>query len=485
MIAFTHGVASGDPTADGAVLWTRVVDRRSPTEPVDVTCVVASRSADGEAEASVAKISAASSVDRDHTVHLVVDGLEAGRSYTYWFEAGGQESPRGGFRTLPTEPTSLTLGVVSCAKYNAGVFNVYRRVAERRDLDLVVHLGDYIYEAADQPPRSQTPGAGIGRTFDPLHECRTLADYRRRYGQYRSDPDLQALHRAHAVFATLDDHELADNAWAGGAEEHRDDEHGPWSQRLHDALTAWEEWTPSRCRPVSGGDPIYRALPVGSLATIVLLETRLHRTAPKEPDPQRRQQLGDDQLAWLADIAGRGATGWLVVGVPSVLTPLWSDELDAEAVSALRTLKLAEPTEGAFHDLWDTYACERARLLAILDRARAGRLVLSGDVHVSLSAQLDHEGQPVAREWTTASVTSQNLDDKLGWPRRTFSLAHEDAVRRALPHISHCNFDDHGYLVVELTQTAARAAWWAVDTVLKPTPLEYRVHTEVIDRSAR
>ena len=135
----------------------------------------------------------------DYMAQVDVAGLGADRRYWYGFESGGERSPVGTFKTLPEPPDHLRFAVVSCAKFNAGFFNGYARIAERDDLDFVLHLGDYIYEASQTPPASQTPGADIGRPFEPFHECKTLDDYRTRYAQYRADPDTQAMHHAHAL----------------------------------------------------------------------------------------------------------------------------------------------------------------------------------------------------------------------------------------------------------------------------------------------
>ena len=155
----------------------------------------------------------------------------------------------GSFRTLPPDGVPLRFAVVSCAKYNAGFFNTYRVVAARDDLHFVLHLGDYIYEAGQVPRGTQTPSADIGRPFEPFDECLTHDDYMTRYAQYRRDPDLLALHARHAVWQTIDDHELADNAWSGGSEDHDEDKDGPWAERLDGALRAWEYWTPSARPP--------------------------------------------------------------------------------------------------------------------------------------------------------------------------------------------------------------------------------------------
>ena len=146
--------------------------------------------------------------DTDYAVQVDVGGLEPDTHYWYAFDADGDGSPVGRTRTLPLNPDHIRFAVVSCAKFNAGFFNGYGRMAERDDLNFVMHLGDFIYELAQDPPANQTPGADIGRPFEPLNECVTLADYRTRYGQYRADPDTQALSQSHALLATLDDHEI-------------------------------------------------------------------------------------------------------------------------------------------------------------------------------------------------------------------------------------------------------------------------------------
>jgi alkaline phosphatase D len=464
---FLHSVASGEPMRDAIVLWTRVtVDPESSSDVVTVSWSIREQDTDRE----VAGGEAVAAAEDDHTVHVDAAGLNPGTGYHYEFRVGDAVSPRGVFRTLPADPETVSFGVVSCAKFNAGYFNAYRGLAEQEGLQFVVCLGDYIYEAANVPPASQTPGAGIGRDFSPIHECYTLADYRQRYAQYRADPDTQALHEAHPMIATIDDHELADNAWAGGADEHHPDRDGPWSARQHAALRAWEEWMPTRRRPATRGDPIFCHVDVGSLFRLLLLETRTHRSDPAEPDPRKRSEFGHEQVQWMKQAAKDAAAPWLVVGVPSTVSPLWSSALDDEASFALRKLKLVEPKEGTpFHDLWDSFPGERHHLEDMLRTAPGTPVVLSGDVHVAVDSELREDGRLVAHEWTTSSVTSQNLDDKMGWPPRTKSLEYEAQVQAALPNIEWCDFDSHGWLVVTVESERASCEWWAVETVLSPT----------------
>ncbi|MCI4334008.1 MAG: PhoD-like phosphatase N-terminal domain-containing protein, partial [Thermoplasmata archaeon] len=177
---FLHGVASGDPTRGGIVLWTRVTpDPDAPAAEVRTRWVVREASSGGE----VAAGEAVAGPDQDWTVRVLPDGLASDTAHEYEFAIGDVVSPTGRFRTLPAEASRLDFGVFACTKFNAGYFNAYRCLAERGDLHFLVGLGDSIYEASNTPPASQTPGANIGRDFSPLHECYTLEDYRQRYAQ--------------------------------------------------------------------------------------------------------------------------------------------------------------------------------------------------------------------------------------------------------------------------------------------------------------
>lgn len=242
MTVFRHGVASGDPDLDRVVIWTRVTTETE--EPVELRWRVA---ADAQLSQPVARGTTIAAPDTDFAAQVDVDGLQPDTHYWYAFDAGDERSPVGRTRTLPgADVDHLRFAVVSCAKFNAGFFNGYARIADRDDLNFVLHLGDYIYEASQTPPASQTPGADIGRPFEPLHECKTLDDYRRRYAQYRADPDTQQMHHAHPLLTTLDDHEFADGAWRGGADEHKPERDGPWELRRAAAFQARAEWLPQR-----------------------------------------------------------------------------------------------------------------------------------------------------------------------------------------------------------------------------------------------
>lgn len=475
--AFGHGVASGDPLDDRVVLWTRV----SGADPdgADVEWVVG---VDPALRDVVASGRVRAEADKDFTVKVDVTGLEPASTYWYGFRSGDARSPTGRTRTLPSRPAGhVRFAMVSCAKYNAGYFNAYGRIAERDDLDFVLHLGDYIYEAAQKPPPSQTPAADIGRTVDPPHECVRLEDYRRRYAHYRRDPDVRALHLAHALIATVDDHEFADGAWRDGSVEHRTDRDGDWAQRRATAFRARWEWMPAR-EPRSDSERVFRTVPVGDLADLMLLDLRTRRDRPVPPpemhDPGRTM-LGREQREWLLAELSRSDATWRLIGNPSVLSQTWSDKLGPEARRAAAEVKLvAASGDGPDFDQWDGYPAERGLVLEHLSANRIRDVVvLSGDVHVSMALEvgqdpLDPDSPPVAVEFVTGSLTSQNVDDKMHWLPRSESLAIEQAMVQALPDVAWCDLDSNGYVVIDVTPERVEAEWWHVDTVLRPSQVE-------------
>lgn len=465
---FLHGIASGDPTADAIVLWTRV------ERPGPVGWWLAADDAGVEV---VASGTVDAHPDHDLTLKVDVGGLAPGTSYWYGFEADGRRSPTGRTRTLPGDDAErIRFAFTSCAKFNAGYFNAYDRIAERDDLAFLLHLGDYIYEASNTPPASQTPGADIGRPFDPLHECVTLDDYRTRYRQYHRDPSVQHVHARLPFVTTVDDHELADGAWRGGASEHKP-EYGPWEQRVAAALRARSEWLPVRDDP-QDALRIHRTVGIGSLADLFVLDTRSRRDEPCAGDAcndPSRSALGDAQRAWLFDGLRRSTARWRLLANPSIFSSTFHPELDPDLLGPLQKLKLVDPATGKLdHDQWDGYQGERAALIEVIE-AIGDTVVLSADVHVGLVAQVREDpwgpltdDPPVAIELVSPSVTSQNLDDKLGYAVGGSAEAQERFIATH-PHVQWCDFDHHGYVVVDLDAERLAASFWAVDGVLERT----------------
>jgi alkaline phosphatase D len=449
------------------MIWTRLT---SDADRVPVGWRVAT---DPELADVVASGEAVAEAERDHTVHVDVEGLEPGAIYHYAFEAGGEASPVARTWTLRAEAERLRFATCSCAKHNAGFFNAYARIAERDDLDFLLHLGDYIYEAGNVPAKGQTPGADIGRDFEPLEECRTLAEYRTRYGQYRRDPDVQALHLALPIIPLADDHELADGAWAGGSDAHDPAEHGPWEARRDAAFRAREEWLPVRRPDPSDPTRVYRQVSVGGLADFFLLDIRSRRDRPvlgAEMEDPGRSMLGAEQREWLEAVLGGSSAAWRLVASPSIFVRTWCEEPGDLLGDAMLKLKLIdEDGEGPDEDQWDGYPAERR---ALIERFQALEdvVVLSADIHVSMASEVaeSHDGRPAAAEITAPSLTSQNLDEKLGVePRAQVILDSETAFVEALKHVHWCEMASHGYVVCDVDRERVRAEWWLVEGVLE------------------
>ncbi|HET9229983.1 MAG TPA: alkaline phosphatase D family protein, partial [Vitreimonas sp.] len=276
VIAFNHGVASGDPRHDRVVIWTRVTPDQAG--PVPVRWIVSrNRELTDVVKTGVVETNEA----RDYTVKADVTGLRAGAPYFYGFRAGEAASLIGKTRTLARgRLDELKIGVVSCASYPHGFFNAYEALARRDDVDLVVHLGDYIYEYGLAGYGGDT-AVQLGRTPTPDVECLRLQDYRLRHAQYKTETELQAAHAIAPWITVWDDHEVANDSFSMGAENHQPNE-GEWADRRRAALQAYYEWMPIR-EPESGRafEAINRSYQFGNLFTLIMLETRLlSRTAP-------------------------------------------------------------------------------------------------------------------------------------------------------------------------------------------------------------
>ena len=268
---FAHGVASGDPQRNRVMLWTRATPSIRPKR-----CVYAGRSRPIPAMKQVRQ-SGRVTTDRrrDFTVKVDAAGLDPGATYYYQFETRGVKSPIGRTRTLPVGRVDrFVFAFASCANYPQGYFNAYARIAERDDLDFVLHLGDYIYEY--KLGEYADPQLAGKRDVAPTNEILTLDDYRLRYALYRTDPDLQEAHRQHPFITVWDDHETANNSWRDGAENHNPDQgEGEWKT---DGAAACRRTT-STCRSAAADRPMTDlpgSFSFGDLADVLMLDTRLH-----------------------------------------------------------------------------------------------------------------------------------------------------------------------------------------------------------------
>ena len=492
---FVHGVASGDPSAEGAIIWTRITPDSSVIADIGVEwhVAIAPDAKPLKTGTAIARVAA------DHTVKIEVAGLRSGRNYHYWFtSASGQRSPVGRFRTLPVGRTDrLVLAVASCQLYPGGLFNAYADMAALPELDAVVHLGDYIYEYA-QDGYGSNIGKQLGRLPDPPHETVTLTDYRRRHAQVKTDPDLQAAHARAAFICVWDDHESANDGWIGGAENHDAAKQGDWASRKAAAMQAYFEWMPIRDpKPGRPWEAINRSFEFGNLATLAMLETRLlarsEQVAPKgsAPGPEQframlaerarpeRELLGRVQQNWLADVLGtsvKAGKPWQLVGSQVVMARVagadLQRELGDERFNAMLK-KLAQAWRDRVRaaitgyraglpfnfDSWDGYPLARERLYQLFRRAGSRPLVLSGDSHAAWANNLyDDAKRLVGHEFGTTAITSPSYGSVL--PGLGAVLA------KINPEVAFCDQDNKGYALLTLTPERVTADFISVSTVL-------------------
>lgn len=488
LTGFTHGVASGEPGAHSVLLWTRFVaaaDTRLRCEVSDSP----------DFKRVVAGGTALASAARDHTARITVTGLQPDRWYHYRFIApDGSFSAAGRTRTLPVGPTAqFNLGVFCCSSIGIGWFNAYAHAAQRDDLDLVVHVGDYIYEygLSPDPQGRRTQPA---REIDPSDETITLADYRLRYALYRRDPDLLALHARYPMIAQWDDHEIANDAWQGGAQNH-DDEEGSWSVRRDAAIQAYRDWM-----PVS--DANWNQYQIGDLATLIKVETRItgrsrqldmgaalegrtdieaalreFRDGPWQD--KSRSMLGVQQEHWLAASftqSTRNRTRWQVLAQQTVMgewlmAPEVADWVGGER--AQRNLLASQLGLPWSLDSWSGYPAARERLLRSALQADANLLVLSGDSHTAWGQNLTVGSQAAGVEFAGHAVTSGGME---GMFPRTAPVDVAAALQRANPGLLLSETARRGYMSVYLSHEQAQCDWHFFSTVRQRelTPAETR-----------
>lgn len=443
---FRHGVASFDPTATSVILWTFAPSARG--------AVRWSVARDSELADVVAAGETAN--DDSRPIVVTVDDLEPQTTYWYAFDAGGTRSPIGRTRTLPTsDDASVRIGVVSCARFGAGYFTAYRALAAR-DVDFVLHLGDYIYE--DDGSDNDV------RRVDPPRECRTADDYRARYAQARLDPDLRRLHQLHPMIAIRDDHEVSDDSYTTGASGHDDTTDGPWAARLRAASGVHREWLPSRAGSPGGPDATWRAIELGAVGRLLLLDTRYSgrdekvgaSTVSGLHDAQR-SMLGDAQRAWLVDQLADAAPPWIIVANSVMFNAL---RIPTALLDDPASIGLVVDGDAAINaDQWDGYPAERDRVVEAASSRGAGVLVLTGDIHSSWAFEGPvRDGSPALVEAVVPSITSGSLGDRL--PGSAPLLA---AGAQALdPTLLYAELSQHGFVIADIERERAQVEWWFV-----------------------
>lgn len=481
---FMHGVASGDPLPTSVILWTRVtpspeaVPGSGKGEDVTLRWEI---SQETTFDRIVSHGSATATAAKDHTVHVDPWGLEPATTYYYRFvivggKHDGVSSPIGRTKTAPAataHPERLAMAVCSCANFESGYFSAYSDIARRAaedEIDVVVHLGDYIYEYASGMYAGKH---GVVRSHEPTWEIVSLADYRTRYGRYRRDFELQAAHAAAPWVVMWDDHEIANNAWEHGAPAHTA-WLGDWGARRDAAMQAYLEWLPVRGQAPSQGGHIYRSLQFGDLAELTMLDLRSYRDRPETLNIKRaltedRTIMGAEQFEWLQRKLAHPTARWNIVGTSVMLTPVSLVGVDSGMGRAVQKL-IGDGCDAVPYNLdqWDGYAADRARLLRQLGErnSEAGCVFLAGDIHSEWASELTHEGRVVAAELVCTSVSAPNIDDALGLPADSpASTNAEKHLRRANPQVQHLDLDAHGYSLVEVTRAGVSMTFQRVDEV--------------------
>jgi len=529
---FYHGVASGDPLSDRVILWTRV------TPSVDAPVLVRWQIATDTAMASVVTSGTfTTNAERDYTVKVDAQGLEADKTYYYMFTALGAPSLIGRTKTLPATTATVRqvrFAVVSCSSYPHGFFNAYGRIAERNDLDAVLHLGDYIYEYnASETSYGGRTGIQLGRVSNPTNEIVSLADYRTRYSQYRLDENLRRVHQQHPMIHVWDDHETANDSYKDGAENHQAATEGRWDIRKAIGKRVAYEWLPTR---ESADSIIYRRFAFGNLVDLLMLDTRLdgrevtvQGVLPSSPQASKdsinnpnRTMLGARQFAWLTSGLRTSRATWRVLGNQVMFAPIVVDKVDMDRVRRYSfVLSLLAPSlmntlqEAFYGDVWTNYPAERKKLMDSITANNIRNVVIAtGDFHTSFSMDVTLDaanrsrynpttGQgALAVEFMCPSISSGNFDENiagglfnvinslmktLGFqsPQRegfadvmaardTQELLGvlNDALREQNPHLKNINLTDHGYTLLDITPERAQGDYWYMDTILVPSVRE-------------
>jgi alkaline phosphatase D len=484
---FYHGVASGQPTTDGFVIWTRLAPDYISQPNLQYFI------SDTPNFQTIIKSGTVTALEiRDYSAHFAISGLQPGKFYYYYFKHPEGNSLVGRAKTLPLQTNHARFAIMSCARYETGYFNAYGAIAKRNDLDAVVHLGDYIYEYA---PFSVL----AGREILPDKELLTLSDYRTRYATYRLDSNLIRMHQQHTFISVWDDHESANNSHEGGAENHQANE-GDWELRKAIAKQVYREWMPITIPETT---PIYRGYQYGALANLLMLDTRLDGREPQpqhfdSPDLGGRKIMSDDQFQWLTNALKDQSSRWKILGNQVIFSDLHfgmiagagDGQPDPTNLDSIRVV------EDRNTDIWEAYPAQRDAILdTIALHNIPGVVITTGDSHASWV--FDVPRKPVlyplpqfnylpqlntyepakggydyitragalAVEFGVPSISSPNFDENFG----TFQAAILEQVLLTPvsppnpaynPHLKYCDLDRHGYVLLDVKPDTIQANYY-------------------------
>lgn len=544
-VSFTHGVASGDPLADRVILWTRAVAAEGAGDFFLYWSV--SEQADMRRPITGGLLRA--SADNDWCCKVDASGLQPGRLYYYQFVYRDRRSPVGITRTLPVgDVSNIKLAFFSCSNHPKGFFNVYREAARRDDLNAVLHLGDYLYEYG--PTGYETLGLRLGRNslgqtvtqpridqLSPRNEIVSLTDYRARFALYRSDPDLQELHRKNAWITVWDDHESTNDSWRNGAENHQPATEGPWEVRLQASARAYNEWMPIRTASDGNLLRISRAFDFGNLARLVMIDTRIEGrdqyavtqdqflsfylsarpdgTFPADVVPGTntpRRMISAAQESFIQTQLATSAQPWQIIGNQTLLhfqsapnfadTRLLPPPVRDQILAGIQQflggpVGLAQYTQLAraglplydfVADSWAAYPTARTRFLGTLLQAARNPLVLTGDSHNSWAANLRLPTASglanVGVELATPSVSSPGFEEALpDLPASALAAVAVESNTAPGParvdQLVYAETGRRGFVLLDITRERVEAQWILVNNVFS------RDYTATVDRTLR
>lgn len=483
-INFLHGVASGDPLISQIILWTRVTPPEDSVDPISVDWVI-SESTDLSSPVNSGQF--VTNPDRDFTVKVDVTGLASYTTYYYQFsvmQADGSvsQSPVGRTKTAPAagdDVSQLRFASASCNQYTFGHFNAFARIGERADLDLVIHLGDYIYEG----------GGSQVRAHEPPHEILTLEDYRIRHAQYKTDPGLQSAHRQHPWISTIDDHETTNNSYATGAANHTeghpdDGGEGFWNERVGWALRAYFEWMPIRDNGTgfdapAAGEPrqeagqtgllatglgrLYKRVAYGELVDIIMLDTRLAGRVEENTDfivSEEQTILGEDQRNWFLNELSNSTAQWKIIGNGTAIAPLIAGPTNP--LTGCTSLTPLDPPCYVNQDAWDGYQFDRNAVFDTLENnSITNSVFIFGDIHAVIACDLPRVANDIASYNPATGEGSLGVELCCGGvaqvpvPVWTGLMANGEN-----PHMKHAQETRLGYMLMDVTPARVQAEWY-------------------------
>ena len=475
--SFNHGVASGDPLEDRVILWTRVTPQQAG--PVEVTLEVSENK--NFSKVAYSKKLNTSSLS-DYTIKydfLAKQYCNSDNGFFYRFRAGNSVSETGRSKTFSKNIKSAKIAIFSCSNFPAGYFNAYQAAAEKNDLDLWLHLGDYLYEYPMGGYATEN-AEKLGRAPIPIHEMITLSDYRQRHAQYKLDQGSIALHKHAPLIAVWDDHEFSNDAWKRGAENHSEDgSEGDFYARRSAAIKAYYEWMP--IREQQNKRRIFRDFKIGKLMHLIMLDTRQFgrdkQIQPKDYlsksgfnqakfyndlNSEYRELLGAEQFSWIEDKILNSNAAWTIFGQQVLMTKLKfpdiSKTLKAEEIPDflkpyLKLLGLGIPSN---LDAWDGYPAARNKLYKLMKNAKKKFISLAGDTHNSWVSELENQsGEKVGIELGAPSVTSPGITDVLNLDENNFV----DSIVKLNKELQWMNPSNRGYLFLDCTDSKIIASF--------------------------